>query len=113
VGFDARASPERQEFIRKMNELIRPLAAEERAVLVDLEAALLEEGNLADLFVDHIHPNDAGYEIIASEFFAAITRPAAMAAAAPAPEARAFGLLRPPPRAPTGPRAKPGWIAGE
>jgi lysophospholipase L1-like esterase len=113
VGFDARASPERQEFIRKMNELIRPLAAEERAVLVDLEAALLEPGNLADLFVDHIHPNDAGYEIIASEFFAAITRPAAVAAAAPAPEARAFGFVRAPARTATGPRAKPGWIAGE
>jgi hypothetical protein len=78
-----------------MNELIRPMALAEGAVLVDLEAAFLREPDLASLFVDHIHPNDAGYEIIASEFFAAISRPAATAAGAPdAPVA--FGFAGPP-----------------
>jgi len=96
VGFDERAPPERNEFYSKMNELIRPMAGEEGAVLVDLEAAFLREPDLASLFVDHIHPSDAGYEIIASELFAAILRPAttAAAAAAPGPRRVAFGFIR-------------------
>jgi lysophospholipase L1-like esterase len=88
--------PERQEWIHKMDELIRPMALQEGAVLVDLEAAFLAEPNLSALFVDHIHPNDAGYEIIASKFFDAITKPVTTAAAAPEP-AVAFGFVRPVP----------------
>jgi hypothetical protein len=56
-----------------MNELIRPMVAEEGAVLADLHAAFLEAGPLEDLFVDHVHPNDDGYDIIARVFFEAIT----------------------------------------
>jgi lysophospholipase L1-like esterase len=110
VGQDDRATPERQEFIHKMDELIRPMAVEEGAVLVDLEKAFLEQPSLAALFVDHIHPNDAGYDIIANEFFEAITRPAAAgAAAAPEPPAR-FGVVAPAGVA-TAPRAAPGRAA--
>jgi acyl-CoA thioesterase-1 len=82
LGGDVRCTPERQDFIHKMDELIRPMAREEGAVLVDLEAAFLAAPDLSALFVDHIHPSDAGYEIMASEFFAAITEPAAGAASA-------------------------------
>ena len=94
LGGDDRCTPARQQWIHDMDELIRPLAREEGAVLVDLEAAFLAEPNLSALFVDHIHPNDAGYEIMASEFFEAITRPVTTAAAAPEP-AVAFGFVRP------------------
>lgn len=113
LGGDDRCTAARQEFIHKMDELIRPMAREEGAVLVDLEAAFLAEPLLSALFVDHIHPNDAGYEIIASQFFAAITQPAATAAAAPEPAA-AFGFVRPA-AAPRGtpPLTKPGRTAGE
>jgi lysophospholipase L1-like esterase len=116
VGIDDRCPASRQEFIHKMDELIRPMAREEGAVLVDLEAAFLAEPDLSALFVDHIHPNDAGYEIIASEFFAAITEPSVTAAAEPAaPEpAAAFGLGQP---AASGrakrPLTKPDRTAGE
>ena len=82
VGMDDRCPASRQEWIHDMDELIRPMAREEGAVVVDLEAAFLAHPPLSALFVDHIHPSDAGYELIASEFFAAITRPAATAAAA-------------------------------
>jgi lysophospholipase L1-like esterase len=94
LGGDDRCPPSRQEWIHKMDELIRPMAREEGAVLVDLEAAFLAEPDLSALFVDHIHPNDAGYEIMASEFFDAITKPVTTAAAAPEP-AVAFGFVRP------------------
>jgi lysophospholipase L1-like esterase len=85
VGLDDRATPERQEWIARMNELIRTAAREEGAVLVDLQAAFLRQPSLGALLVDHIHPNDSGYEIMATEFFNAITRPATTGASADPP----------------------------
>lgn len=76
VGFDARVPPERQEWVAQMNDLIRPMAREEGTVVADLHAAFLREGNLSQLFVDHVHPNDRGYAIISREFFRAISEPA-------------------------------------
>lgn len=70
-----RSPPERTEWVAKTNELIRPLAREEGAVLVDLHAAFLKEASLPSLFSDHIHPSDRGYSVMAEEFFRAITQP--------------------------------------
>ncbi len=75
----ARALPERNDWIASMNNLIRPLARQEGAVLVDLHAAFLKTGDLPALFVDQVHPNDRGYGIIADEYWRAITRPIAAA----------------------------------
>jgi lysophospholipase L1-like esterase len=113
VGQDDRATPERQDWIHRMDDLIRVAAREEGAVLVDLEAAFLRQPSLAALLVDHVHPNDAGYEIMATEFFNAITRPATTGAMAEPPAL--FGSLsasRPsripvPPRIPPGPKRIP------
>ena len=69
------APPERNEWVGRMNDLIRPMARQEGAVLADLHAAFLREPSLPDLFVDHVHPNDRGYQVIAQEFFRAITQP--------------------------------------
>jgi len=116
LGMDDRCPPSRQQWIHDMDELIRQMAREEGAVVADVEAAFLAHPPLSALLVDHIHPNDAGYEIMASEFFAAITEPAATAAAAPmAPEpARAFGFVRPAaPARPTPPLSKPERAAAE
>jgi len=71
----------RNNWVSKINDLIVDLAAEQQALLVDLESAFLAEPKLSDLFSDHVHPNDEGYAIIADTFFAAITQPAAGAAA--------------------------------
>jgi lysophospholipase L1-like esterase len=71
----------RNNWVSRQDELIRDLAEEQQALLVDLEAAFLRQPRLEDLFSDHVHPNDAGYQIIAETFFAAITRPGASAAA--------------------------------
>lgn len=67
----------RNEWVKAMNVLVRELAADEGAPLADLEAAFLREPNLASLFSDHVHPNDKGYEIIAEEFFRAVSGGAA------------------------------------
>jgi lysophospholipase L1-like esterase len=64
--------PERNDWVHRMNALIRPMAGAEGAVLVDLEAAFLRESDLSSLFSDHVHPNDRGYQIMAREFLAAI-----------------------------------------
>jgi lysophospholipase L1-like esterase len=65
----------RNAWVGRMDEAIRELAAQEAALLVDLEAAFRREPDLASLFHDHVHPNDRGHRIMADEFFRAITQP--------------------------------------
>ena len=77
--------PDRNQWVAAMDARIRELARAEGAVLADLEAAFLRETTLSRLFSDHIHPNDAGYEVMAQAFFEAITLPAPPGAAAAAP----------------------------
>ena len=67
--------PERNNWVHAEDEALRAMAGEEGAVLVDLEAAFLKKGDLTQLFADHIHPNDRGYQIMADEFFKAIKSP--------------------------------------
>lgn len=53
------------------NDAVRTMAAAEGAVLVDLYAAMLPEVDTL-IGVDGLHPNEAGYARMASQFFAAI-----------------------------------------
>jgi lysophospholipase L1-like esterase len=59
-----------------INEIIRKLAAEKGAVLVDAEAAFIARSQTGipgdDLFDDHLHPNHAGYLLLADTFFEAM-----------------------------------------
>ena len=55
---------------------MRPHPVEPEARPVDLEAAFLAQPSLRALYTDHVHPNDAGYEVMAQAFFEAITLPA-------------------------------------
>jgi acyl-CoA thioesterase I len=70
-------APERNEWVTAMNELVKTMARQEGAALADSHAAFLKAGNLPSLFFDHVHPNDAGYQLIAGAFFSAIARPPA------------------------------------
>jgi lysophospholipase L1-like esterase len=89
VNPNAFAAEDRNAWVTKINEQIRPMARAEGAVVADIHAAFLREPSLSALFADHVHPNDRGYQIIAAEFFRAITRP-------PTAGATAAGLfLRP------------------
>ena len=48
------------------------MAAAEGAFVVDLNQAFKNQPSLPALFDDHVHPNAAGYEVIAQGFFEAI-----------------------------------------
>jgi len=82
VGYDARVPESRQVWVSQQDESIRTLAAQEGALLVDLEKAFLRAPDLGELFFDHIHPNDDGYEIMADTFFQALIRPRGATASA-------------------------------
>ncbi len=66
----------RNVWVNDMNELVRTMAAEERVLIADIHADFTAQPSLESLFVDHVHPNDAGYQLMARTWFRAITGPA-------------------------------------
>jgi lysophospholipase L1-like esterase len=70
-------NPGRNVWHDQMNEMIKALARSQGAVLADLNAAFKARGNLPTLFDPSdsagVHPNDAGYDIMADTFLKAIT----------------------------------------
>jgi lysophospholipase L1-like esterase len=77
-----RSPTERNDWVRRMNELVRQMAAQERAQVAEIHGDFLKEPSLPPLFEDHLHPNDRGYQLISQAFFRAITQPLPGAAAA-------------------------------
>ena len=64
---------DRNLWVAAINTGIKAMAAQEGAVVVDLYQAFQNQGgDLSRFFADGVHPNDAGYDVIASGFFAAI-----------------------------------------
>jgi lysophospholipase L1-like esterase len=74
----------------QMNVRIKALASEQSVTLADLNADFKAAGSLPALFADHVHPNDAGYQVMAQGWFKAITR--ARSAAASASPGLGFGF---------------------
>ena len=70
----ASSPPGRNDWIQAVNDVLRPMAQEEGALLVDVHAAFLRQPALPPLFADHVHPSDAGRRLIAETFFEAITQ---------------------------------------
>ena len=65
----------RNGWIAEMNEMIRAMAREEGALLVDLHAAFMAAGNPPSFYVDHIHPSPQGYDRLARTWLDALTLP--------------------------------------
>jgi lysophospholipase L1-like esterase len=75
VGYDDRTPPSRQDWVVQMNALIKQMADEEGAVYVDLYGAFARSGLTGSaLYVDHLHPTEPGYQIMAQTWFDAITK---------------------------------------
>jgi lysophospholipase L1-like esterase len=70
----------RDAFYDQTNVMIKALAQQESIVLADLNADFKAAGNLSALFDDDVHPNDAGYQVMAQGWFKAITRARSAAA---------------------------------
>jgi len=74
-SYTDRNPEERNDWVKRMNELVRAMAKEERAAVAEVHGNFLKQSSLPSLFADYLHPNDAGFRVIASSFFAAITTP--------------------------------------
>jgi lysophospholipase L1-like esterase len=90
-----RNATERNDWVRRMNDLIRQMAAQQRAQVAEIHGDFLKQPSLPPLFSDLQHPNDVGYGIISQSFFRAITQPLPGAAAA-APDDTGPVLFVPP-----------------
>jgi lysophospholipase L1-like esterase len=67
------APPGRNQWVRDVNELIKTMAREEGAFLVDVNKAFVDRGgDLSRFFQDDVHPNREGNAVIADAFFQAI-----------------------------------------
>jgi lysophospholipase L1-like esterase len=79
-GNPARVPAGRNAWYDEMNVRIKALAQEQRVTLADLNADFKAAGSLPALFADDVHPNDAGYQVLAQGWFKAITRARSAAA---------------------------------
>jgi lysophospholipase L1-like esterase len=79
-GNPARVPAGRNAWFDDMNVRIKALAREQNVTLADLNADFKAAGNLSALYADDVHPNDAGYQVMAQGWFKAITRSRSAAA---------------------------------
>jgi lysophospholipase L1-like esterase len=73
--FADRNPTERNDWVRRMNDLIRQMAAQERAQVAEIHGDFMRQPSLPPLFADFLHPNDQGYQLISQAFLRAITQP--------------------------------------
>ena len=70
----AKAPEGRNLWLDDMNTRIKSMAQAKQVDLADLNADMKAAGTLSTLFYDDVHPNDAGYQVLAQGWFKAITR---------------------------------------
>lgn len=74
-NFVDRNPAERNDWVKRMNDLVRAMARQERVAIAEIHGDFLKQPSLPALFADYLHPNDAGYQIMARSFYDAITKP--------------------------------------
>jgi lysophospholipase L1-like esterase len=79
-GNPAKVPEGRNAWYDQLNVGIRALAQQQQVPLADLNADFKAAGNLPSLYFDDVHPNDAGYQVMAQSWFKAITRARSAAA---------------------------------
>jgi lysophospholipase L1-like esterase len=84
----AKAPAGRNQWIDQTNAKIKALAQQEQVLFADVNAEFkANPGGLVPLYSDDVHPNDAGYQVLAQAWFKAITRGRAAASSS-----RRFGF---------------------
>jgi len=79
----AKAPDGRNTWIDQMNVRIKAMALQQQVLLADVNAEFkASSGGLPPLYSDDVHPNDAGYQVLAQAWFKAITRARSSAASA-------------------------------
>lgn len=76
-AYEDRDAAARNVWVSDMNELVRAMAEQERVRIAEIHADFVAQPSLESLFFDHVHPNDAGYQLMARAWWRAITSPAA------------------------------------
>jgi lysophospholipase L1-like esterase len=79
-AFEDRNATARNIWIEQMNEQVRAMAGEEGVRIAEIHADFMAQPDLEGLFVDHVHPNDSGYQLMARSWFQAITAPGSASA---------------------------------
>jgi len=74
------APASRNAWYDETNVRIRALAREQNVLLADLNADFRAAASLSSLYADDVHPNDAGYQVLAQGWFKAISRARSAAA---------------------------------
>jgi lysophospholipase L1-like esterase len=86
TAYQDRPYEERNDWVRRMNDLVRAMAKQERAPVAEIHGDFLKQPSLPALYSDYLHPNDEGYRLMSRSFFDAVTKPlAASSGAAGAP----------------------------
>jgi len=70
-----KGATERNDWVRQMNDLLRAMAKQQQVPVADIHDAFMKRGDLPSLFFDDIHPNEAGYALMAQVWTRAITQP--------------------------------------
>jgi lysophospholipase L1-like esterase len=81
-AYTDRPYQERNDWVKRMNDLIRAMARQERAPIAEVHGDFLKQSSLPPLFNDYLHPNDTGYRVMSRSFFEAVTKPVSTASAA-------------------------------
>jgi len=74
-SFTDRGAEERNDWVRRMNDLVRAMARQERAPIAEVHGDFLKQSSLPPLFADYLHPNESGYRVMSRSFFDAVTKP--------------------------------------
>src|SRR5262245_3972161 len=91
-AYNDRDQEARNAWVRGMNDRIKAMAAPLRLPVADIHQAFVSTPTLSALFTDFLHPNEAGYPLMAQPWFQTITRPGP--AASSAASAPVFGFSR-------------------
>lgn len=86
---------ERNAWVTRMNDELRAMAQQEHVAVAEIHDDFMAQPNLSGLFSDFLHPNDAGYQVMARSWREAITRPLGATSSSRRGRFPLFGLSAP------------------